>query len=427
MPDGRPRLVFAACRPPFPLENGARIRTFQLLTGLARSFDVVFVTFERHPDSPEGWRAEQLAERLPQLTTITVPLLPRSKRKAQAGSLRRRSSWTLGRYRSSLFAEALQRAVASHRPCIVHLDDLGVAPYAPFPGTLSVYSAHNVEQAILRHEAQHGSRMRRLFNTVEARKVAREERGVWQRADICLAVSPLDAELMKAGGARHVELCPNGAEPVERLPLGRPDAGEPLRLLFVGSGNYAPYERGLAWLVRDVLPRVRANVPVAFDVVGTPPARPLSGEGVRYLGRVDSVREHYAAAHVVVVPVFEGSGTRLKILEAAAHGRPVVSTSLGAEGLPLRAGAHYLVADTAEEFAGALLELHRLRCEPAGGELERLVAGARAAVEPLLWPRIVAELADLYRAQIGPARGAPAPVAPPAVVGAAARTPGWSG
>ncbi|MGA2757440.1 MAG: glycosyltransferase [Solirubrobacteraceae bacterium] len=401
----RPRLVFATCRPPYPPDNGSRIRAHRLLTGLVQSFDTLVVTFEFEPGDPDGhYTREQLQTLIPGAAVVTVPEARRAKRMGQLVSLPRRESWSLGRYRTAAYTAALNHAVTSHRPAIVHFDDAGVALVRPFPGTLNVYSAHNIEQTILRLGARAGSPPRRLFNAVEAGKVSREERRIWSSMDICLAVSPLDAAVMKAGGARRVELCPNGAESVEPLGLRPRRNGEPLRLLFVGSGNYAPYERGLAWIVRQVLPRVRSEVAVELDIVGTPPAHLLAADGVRYVGRVPAVQPYYERAHVVVVPVFEGSGTRLKVIEAAAFGRPVVSTSLGAEGLPLEAGVHFMQADGAEEFAAAVLKLERCWREPIDVSLERMVAQARDAVRPLAWTRIVERLSALYRSALA---GAP--------------------
>ena len=395
------RLVFAACRPPYPLDNGARIRTFQLLTGLARTFDTVLVTYEHHPESPDGrYRSDELEELLPNIAIVSVAGAGARKRADQAASLLRRESWSLGRYRTEPFATALRETVAAHRPSIVHFDDPGVAFLPPFAGALNVYSAHNIEQTLLRLEARAGTPLRRGFNAVEAHKVSREERRIWRTMDLCLAVSAPDGAAMTAGGARRVELCLNGVDPVERLPLRALRRDDPLKLLFVGSGSYAPYERGLAWMVREVLPRLRRQTAVSFDVVGQPPARPVAAEGVRYVGRVPTVEPYYDAAHVVVVPVFEGSGTRLKVIEAAAFGRPVVSTRLGAEGLPLEAGVHYLAAEGADEFAAAVLELeHRWR-EPSSGSLERMVHSARETVLPLSWPRVIGRLVALYESEL---------------------------
>jgi glycosyltransferase involved in cell wall biosynthesis len=397
----RPRLVFAAAGHPYPLDNGARIRTFQLLKGLAQSFDTLFVTFEHDPRTREGAdAAEQLKQLLPNVATVTLPKPGQSKRATQAVSLLRRRSWTLGSYQTPAFVAALARAAASHRPEIVHFDDPAVALVAPLADSLNVCGSHNVEATLLRLQTRVGSPMRRLFNTVEARKVGREEQRVWRRVDLCLAVSSLDAATMKAAGARRIELCPNGVDDVDRLAVLPLRRGEPLRLLFVGSGSYAPYERGLAWMVREVLPRVRSRLPVSFDVVGAPPNHPLPGEGVRYVGPVPTVKPYYDAAHVVVVPVFEGSGTRLKNIEAAAYGRPVVSTSLGAEGLPLKPGQHFLQADGADEFAAAVLQFERWSREPDDGSLERMLKDAREAILPLMWPRVIERLVALYRSEL---------------------------
>lgn len=400
-------MLFAARRAPYPLNNGARIRTYHLLTGLARSFETCFVTLEHHPDSADGQSSpEQLKELLPGIEVIIVRGAGPRKRADQAASLVHSRSWTFGRYRSAELRAALRQTVESHRPQVVHFDDPGVALSGPFAAPLNVYSSHNVEQSLLRLQAQQGEPARRMFAVVEARKVAREERRIWREMDICLAVSEPDRAAMRAGGARRVELCPNGVAEVQPLPRRARADGEPLRLLFVGSGSYLPYERGLSWMVKDVLPRVVARVPVTFDVVGSPPANPVAADSVRYVGTVPVLEPYYDRAHVVVVPVFEGGGTRLKVIEAAAYGRPVVSTGLGAEGLPLSAGADFLRADDAEQFAGAIVTLAGWWRQPAEAPLAEMLDGARERVRPLTWGRIVDRLAGLYRSELEP-------VAPP--------------
>jgi glycosyltransferase involved in cell wall biosynthesis len=395
----RPPLVFVACQAPFPLDNGARIRTHNLLTGLSRAFETVFVTFEGPADSSPGQCQEDLEQLYPGIEAVTVPAPGTAKRADQALSLLRRRSWTNGRYVSRGLSEAVGEAISARPSCIVHFDDLGVALVGPQEGAFNVYSSHNVEARILRHGARTGSLPRRVFNAVEALKVSSEERRVLRSMDIVLAVSPLDGQMMSAAGANRVELCPNGAPTVERLTVSPRPPDQPMRLLFVGTGSYVPYERGLAWFVREVLPRIEARVPVTIDVVGHPPARPVEASAVRYVGRVPSVEPFYSASHGVIVPVFEGSGTRLKILEAIAYGRPVISTGLGAEGLPVVADKHFLRADDAESFAKAALRLAEWS-QHAGGELERLVASAREATRGFFWPEITDRLVELYRSEL---------------------------
>jgi glycosyltransferase involved in cell wall biosynthesis len=388
-------------RAPYPRDNGARIRAHHLLTGLAEAFDVTLVTFEHHPLSPDGLcRKGELEELYPGVKVVTVPGTGPSKRMSQAVSLLSPRSWNIGRYRSRAFIEAVRGAAASTGSRIVHFDELETAQYGPLPGVFNVYGSHNVEAQILKHGSKSGGPARRLFYRAEAQKVGKEESRAWRSMDLTLAVSPVDAEAMIEGGARRVEICPNGAPAVERLAVEPRGDGEPLRLLFVGSGSYLPYERGLAWFVREVLPRIQASVPVVLDVVGNPPANPVEADGVRFVGRVPSVEPYYAAAHGFIVPVFEGSGTRLKILEAMAYGRPVISTRIGAEGLPVAPDEHFFSADDAEGFAAAAEVLAGWSLKPEEGDVARMVASAREAARPFFWPNVVARLAELYRAEI---------------------------
>ncbi len=397
----RPRLVFAARRAPYPLQTGARIRAHHLLTGLAAAFETVLVTFEHHPDSPDGLcRKEELQELYPNVEVVTVPGAGRAKRARQALGLARFRSWEWGRYRSHTFTAAVRGAAAGRSPCVVHFDDLGAALAGPVPGALNVYSSHNVENRIQSLNAHAGSPPRRLFSTIEALKVRAEEHRVWRSMDISLAVSALDQEAMQAGGARRVELCPNGAPPVGRLPVMPRVGDEPLRLLFVGTGSYTPYRRGLAWFAREALPQIEGRAPVTVDVVGDPPKRPAAVERLRFVGRVPAVEPFYAASHGVVVPVFEASGTRLKILEAMAYGRPVIATTIGAEGLPVTAGQHFLKADDAAEFAAAAIRLAEWSRHPSEHEIDRMIVDAREAIEPLFWPNIAEQLVELYRAEL---------------------------
>jgi len=405
-PSSRARIVFATRRAPFPLDNGGRVRTNHLLRGLSEAFDVTLVCFEHHPESADGHTdAAQLRRLFPRVEVITVPGLGPDKRRQQARSLLSARSWTFGRYHRAAFGAALSDALRKRRPDIVHLDDLGVTQYGPFEGMVNVYCSHNVEHRILQFEGTKGNRPRRLFNAVEARKVLAEERRTWRSMDISLAVSPLDAQAMLSGGVRRVELCPNGADVRDPLPLPTLTEGAELRVVFVGSGAYAPYERGLAWFVTEVLPRVQSKIPASFEVVGQRPIRPIEAPGVAYVGRVPSVTPHYEQAHAVVVPVFEGSGTRLKLLEAVGYGRPVVSTRLGAEGLPLSAGTHYLQADDAEAFADALVDVAERCRQPRDERLTEMLRCARSAIGPLLWPKIVGDLIDLYRSELDAVAG----------------------
>ncbi len=389
-------MLFAARRPPFPLVTGARIRTHRLLTGLAQWFDTTFVTFEHDARSADGHvSADELRQQLPGIDTVVVHGCGPGKRLHQLASTARRGSWEYGRYNRHAMRETLERLAHSLQPDLIHFDDLGVAQFGPLGaehGTANIYSAHNVEYRILAGTVENAHALRREFARLERRKVETLEHRVWRTMTCCLACSDHDAAEMRADGA-NVIVCPNGADPVP--PLAAPVRGEaePLRLLFVGAVDYRPNQLGLEWFIAEVLPRLRNRLEagVVVDVVGSPPRHLAGMEQVTVHGRVPSVAPFYADAHAVIVPVLYGSGTRLKVIEAMAYRRPVVSTTAGAEGLPLSDGDEFSQADQPDDFAGALLELAG-QCATRDPALEQMLMRARAAVEPLLWPRIVTNL-----------------------------------
>lgn len=392
-------LVFATRRPPWPLDNGARIRAHRLAIGLSERFDLTLVTFSGAPTYDETTASP--AEIQDALPGAAIELVPYDG--PQIGVRRnapRRRSATWGIYATPAMRARLAEFVSRHPRTLLHLDDPGMGlSGVGLPAALTAFSPHNIEHRILRDLARDLPPHRRPFLELEWRKVAHEERRLWCESDVCVAVSEIDAATMREGGAETTIICPNGTDRFDPTPLPRFAEGEPLRLVFVGSGAFWPYERGLAWFVREVLPRVREGGPVTFDVVGERPNDPVQGEGVTYHGRVPAVQPFYERSHALVVPVFQGSGTRLKALEAAALGRPVISTALGMEGLPLRAGEHYMRAEDPAGFADACARLRVLLGE-GSKELAAMTGAAKTAAEPFFWDRVSAALAEGYQAAL---------------------------
>jgi glycosyltransferase involved in cell wall biosynthesis len=383
-------VVFATHRPPWPLDNGARIRTARLAQGLSEACDLTLVTFADGPtfDDTRASRAD-LEALLPDARLELVAFEdPARRAERELGQL---ASHTWGTYATPGFRATLSRLVRERPGAVLHLDSpgAGVAGLGLAPGR-TVYGAHNIEHRVWRDVAQHRPARERPYVEIEWRKIQMEEERCWRGADLCTAVSEVDAGTMRSAGARRVEVSPNGADAHEPLALAPPPVGTPLRLLFVGWAAYWPYEHGLTWLAQEVLPLAQANGPVTLDVVGERPAQQDGRPGVTYHGRVDEIESFYAAAHAVVVPMFQGSGTRLKVIEASFLGRPVISTALGVQGLPLTAGTHYLHAETATEWVRAI---DRVRA----GVAADLPANARRALRDYTWPQIGTGLADLYR------------------------------
>jgi glycosyltransferase involved in cell wall biosynthesis len=170
---------------------------------------------------------------------------------------------------------------------------------------------------------------------------------------VCFAEPPQTISGIQDVGDAHKVQIPN----ISRVPASlAPSAGEqPTDLLFVGSLGYLPNEEGILWFISEVMPLLPE---VKLTIVGTfpsPQLRALESENIRIAAHVPQVDSWYASAAVAIVPLFAGSGTRTKILEAWAHGLPVVSTTVGIEGIKETGGA--LIADTAASFARACRRL----------------------------------------------------------------------
>ena len=223
----------------------------------------------------------------------------------------------------------------------------------------------------------------------------RFERRALGRFDGVLAVSDADS-------ASLTRLYPEAVRaPIHVVPTGvdteffKPTAPSALsrRLVFTGSMDWLPNEDAMLFFCREIFPSIRAEEPeVTLSIVGRAPtpavARLAQDAGITVTGRVEDVRPHISESAVYVVPLRIGGGTRLKIFEAMAMGKAVVSTAVGAEGLPVRHGEHLLLADEPAAFATAVVRL--LRDADARGRLE---SAARAlVVEQYDWSAVADEL-----------------------------------
>ena len=191
---------------------------------------------------------------------------------------------------------------------------------------------------------------------LEARRFARFDRRELRAYDVLLAMSDEDREHAARFTGGRVEAVPNGVDTSALGPFGEPDG--PPTLLYTGTLDYAPNAEGLRWLLREVWPRVTADARLL--VVGRNPPEDAvrdAGPGVEFTGRVPEMAPYFARATGVLVPLLSGAGTKLKVLDGLSSGRPVVSTSVGVEGIAAEHGRHLLVADGAEAFADAVTKV----------------------------------------------------------------------
>jgi glycosyltransferase involved in cell wall biosynthesis len=246
-----------------------------------------------------------------------------------------------------------------------------------------------VEHLIWQRMRQHEHRAwRRALIGIESMKMRRSEAEICRRAQLTLAVSETDRSMLQqiAPEARTATI-PTGVDTTYFTPNGQPASDH--SLVFTGSLDWFPNEDAILYFLDEILPAIRAAVPdVSCTFVGRNPTERLkvatTAAGVSLTGTVDDVRPYVQKSAVFIVPLRIGSGTRLKIFEALAMGRAVVSTTVGAEGLGLEDKKHFLRADTPSEFVHAVSSLMR---DPA--RRDALGRAARELVEThYSWPQV---------------------------------------
>jgi glycosyltransferase involved in cell wall biosynthesis len=384
---------------PFPPQSGPRIKTFNVLRALSRAHRVHLVSFVRSAE--EVAHAEALAEYCSGITT--VPL--RRSRARDVGyfarSLTSGRPFLIERDASSSMRAVLAALVVDQRFDAIHADQLSMGQFAlDLPLPLRVLDEHNAVWTIVQRAASRAPWYLRPAAALEWRKLRRYEGQVCRAFDRVTVVSTDDRLALEAAaaGSLTTTTIPIAVDTAE-LAFQPPEATA-RDVLSVATMFYPPNVEGVVWFGEHVLPRVRALVPdTRFVVVGSRPARAVSDLGRRVLGievtgYVDDLQPILRRSRVLVVPLHSGSGMRVKILEGFARGIPIVSTSVGVEGIDAQHDVHLLVADSPADFAAAVARLLR---EPETAR--RLALAGRALVERRYdWRTALGGLDDIYPA-----------------------------
>jgi glycosyltransferase involved in cell wall biosynthesis len=382
-----------------PVDTGGKIRTYNILKELARQHEVRLLSYYGGPRDAaydDALRTEfPLAEPVANCWPVSLPGLGVKYARWLPTSM----PFAVGKFTARAVRDRIVAGCAAGRFDVALCDFL--APTANFPDSLPVPTVlfqHNVESALWVRQAEHErSALKRPIYRLEAHRMAAYEAAAVRRFDHVIAVSEHDRMLMSQWvHSVRISVTPTGVD-LARFRTGAPDPGAAVPLVvFVGSMDWEPNEDGMLWFHQEVWPQVVAAVPSArLRIVGRspPPAiAQLAGGTVEVTGTVPSVIEHLHAAAVVIVPLRIGGGTRLKIYEAMAARRPVVATTVGAEGLDYRAGEDILIADAPGEFANAVIGLLR---DPVRRSSVGLAAERRAAMYD--WPNVVGAFAATLR------------------------------
>ncbi|HEV2750290.1 MAG TPA: glycosyltransferase [Gemmatimonadales bacterium] len=408
----RPRLLFLCSTLPYPPDSGQAIRSFHVLRLLARAFDVTALCFYRRTPlsfgRPEGWTMEQeVAQRrtaLEKHADVRVEAFPIPQEHStwrlawdhlrSIGLKRVYSAFT---FDSSTARRRIVDLLDTHHFDVIHLDSIMLSGYLPLLGDLPVVCVHhNIESVLLRRRAlAERSLWRRAYLLYQARLMEQEMRRACGRCQLNVVVSEAEQmELQRIVPEAKCTVVPNGVD----IEAFQPGVGREEGLVFVGGMNWFPNRDALQYFCEAILPRVRGSGEVA-------PVRWLGGGAtdearrqyrdryaVELTGYVPDVRPYVRDAACYVVPLRVGGGTRLKILDAWAMGKAVVSTSVGCEGLAAEDGRNILIRDDPDSFAQAVCAVLR-----DGGLRRRLgTEGRQTAERCYSWEGIGGPMLKLY-------------------------------
>jgi glycosyltransferase involved in cell wall biosynthesis len=378
----RRRLLFLSIAFPLPAHNGHKMRMWALLRALAHEgHRITLLTFaEAHP-AADAYRA--VHEICASVEIVPLALTNLSERRdylMRACSLASRLPYSVRRFVSASMAERIRRRVSDERFDAIICDTIFVLPNLPHTRVPVILNNVDVEHVILeRYAACERNPARRLYCMLEAFKLRRFEQAACRRAALRMVCSGDDEALLRLLWSEGpMVVVPNVVDTDEY----RPDhADVPVTALFQGAMDWYPNRDAVLFFVREILPEIRRQVPgVQFRVAGRQGPTRFQElmervPGVTFSGTVPDIRVEVARSTVCVVPLRIGSGTRLKILEAAAMGRPIVSTRVGAEGLELRDGEEILIADDPHGFARSVVALlsNPERCRALGAAARRKV------------------------------------------------------
>ena len=350
--------LFISPEAPYPLAGGGAMRSASLLNWLARHYAVDMIAFsEPHP--PAGLVRRLHVVDLPPHAHHTLARAARN-----AGRLMRRVPPLMDRFAG--FGSQIAAATRGQRYDLAVVEHFWCAPYweqAAAVSDATILDLHNVE-SVLHARCAQAARGPQAWVYRAFQNICRNLEEKWlPRFTYLLAASETDAELLRTiSPGSHILVYPNAIPLAPAPPRHEEDA-----IVFSGNLEYHPNVSAVRYFREQIWPELRARWPgLVWRLIGKNPqavAKIAAGDPrIELVGPVDDAVLELARAKVAIVPLLAGSGTRVKIIEAWAAGVPVVSTSLGAEGLPAQAGKHLLLADDAAAFREAV---SRLLASPA--------------------------------------------------------------
>jgi len=386
------KILQIAPRLPYPPDDGGAIGIYNITKQLARRGHTVrFLTIGRERELPSPMK---------EFCSANIAAASTRHSLFKAGlSICSSMPYTVYKYRSAVFRNMLDAELRASSYDILHADHLVMAPYALYAkreyGIPVVLREHNLESTFLERYAQNEARVvLRWFAQHELKKMRAFEPEVCRQFDRCIMITNQDDAALRAlSPAVRTTVVPAG---VEILPELEDDSGGE-NILFLASLNWPPNIQGFEWFYEHVLPLVLQSHPSATVTIigkgGSAKLGTLGHPNIRYVGYVDKIEPYVREATVAIVPLLAGGGMRIKILELFAHGKAVVSTSVGCEGIEVFAGRDLFIADTPAEFARSISAVIQNR------DLRRALgqAGKKLVEKKYSWESVGERLETVYR------------------------------
>lgn len=389
---------------PYPPHQGTSLRNFHIIRGLAVDHEITLLSFLEPGQTAVLAQIAPLASLCHQMETVPAPTRTTGQRLQQLLSTRLPDM--AHRLYDPAYAGRLQSLLVAGDFDIVQVEGIELARYIDLIRVASkrvkiVFDDHNAETELQRrnmHTDLHQPRrwLAALYSWVQVGRLARFEKWACEQADGVTAVSEMDRHhLQSLGLQRPVAVIPNCLDTAVYESTVAPIGYD---LIFSGKMDYRPNVDAVLWFADEVWPLVQAARPSAtWAIVGQKPHPRLERlrqvPGITITGWVEDVRPYLAGAHLFIMPFRVGSGTRLKLIEAMAAGKPIVSTRVGAEGFPVTDGREIVLADGAEEMGTAVL---RLLDDPA--TCARLGAAARQFAAAYDWRVVIPKFNQVYEA-----------------------------
>lgn len=362
-------LLFLSTRSPYPLISGHSLRTYHILKGASQKHKVTLLTFVQ---LPEHELKEKSLNHLRSFCKAVYPFkIPADRSRITFGrmlflNLLSSLPFVAQKYDVPLMRQKIRETLQKEQIDLVHVDMLPLTVYVnEFENLPKILVNHNVESIRLyRWFKTESNPVKKVYLGIQWLKLRSFERAAMNKFDGCVVVSEVDKELLrKIGVTSKLFVVPNGTD----TKFFKPNNGKVVEnsVLWIGHMDVHTNKDAVLYFWREIYPILKKKYPeVKMTFVGTAPPKEIVDAAqrdgrVKATGFVDDIRPYIDEAAVMVVPIRIGSGTRLKILDAMAMGKAIVSTSVGCEGLNVNDGRDILIADASEDFAGKAIELLR--------------------------------------------------------------------